>query len=161
MKLTTFIQSYKLALSEIYSKTKNWDRVYLGEVEIPTDENTIITFIFSTTPGMDTQSIGLKVGFNYHAVEAFMSDLGKISVASEYIDRYSPINDIGRLLLVLEMLYENISSMQYQKCDLLSVRFDLEKSMAVFNFNFVDEEDYSMSVYTDGNMLMFGDHHKK
>lgn len=158
MKLSTFIKSYKIALSEIYNKVKDWNRVYLGEFEFFEDSN-IVTFTFSSTPDMEENSIGLKVSFNIHAISAISDGVEKIAVAKEYINKDSQINDIGRFLLVLENTYNQINSMDGE-FDFKDLNFNLAKDVAVFNFIVTDDSKYRLSVYSDENMSMFGDYIK-
>ena len=115
MKLTTFIKSYKIALSNINNKVANWKNVYLGDIYFPdNDSPDKIVFIFSSGHNMQPGDMGISAAVNTKAVEMMRGGLSTIAemtydaldkdvLAREYINRKEKINECGRVMVLLEL----------------------------------------------------------
>ena len=109
MKFTTFIKSYKIAISQINDKVSDWEKVYIGEIIFPNTGNYVIHFIFSSGYNMQPGDLAISVPVNSFNVEQLDGGLNGIlqltngqydacTLAREYIDAKEKINDVGRIL---------------------------------------------------------------
>jgi hypothetical protein len=155
MKLTSFIKIYKIALSHIVDATKDWPRVYLGEVifpgfvDVPKNK---IRLVFASTSDMEPGSLGLQLSFNIESIDSLKGGLDNVSVAKEYINSDVEINDAGRLLLVLENILNHYKSLypdHYQDIELNSFYFNFDKGTVVFDSNITDGP-----INTDGHLFL-------
>ena len=165
MKLITFIKSYKLALASVNSKVASWKGVYLGEVTFPENGNSLIKFIFANDYEMKPGALGLSVAFSVEEIERIenvydgisdnyiLDTIDKDAFAREYIKRGEKINEVSRLLIMLEILIKRLQLSNpdtYLSSELTELYFNFDDDHAEFVID-------GKSIYTDGVLLLFGD----
>lgn len=157
MKLTTLLKSYKIALYEISRRVSDWDRVYIGTVEVP-EKDKNITFIFSDTKDMSYGSIGLKVSFHTSKIESIPTvwddDVDKLKKSAP-----NEINDAGKFLIVILSMMQQVekiasSNDEVERVEVISVYFNVDKNTVTFNLAF---DNYKMSICTDGDFYLFSE----
>ena len=165
MKLTTFMKAYKIALSNIGDRVKDWSNVYLGDVQFPDDDRPDrITFVFSTGHDMQPGDMGLSAALPIIAVESLKGGLNSIAkmtmdaldkdcLAREYINRKEKINDCGRVMVLLETMLERLKVMEEDRwgsAEITNIFFNFDKDLAEF---IVD----GMTIYTNGSLVLLGE----
>lgn len=163
MKFTTFIKAYKLALSNIGSRTASWKGVYLGDVHFPENNNRLV-FIFSSGPFMELGDIGMSATLNIDSVEKLDGGLNSIAkmtgdaldkdvMAREYLSKNEKINECGRIMVLLETLLDRFKTVEpdkWESADIESVFFNFDKDLAEFSVD-------GVKIYTNGSLVLFGD----
>ena len=160
MKFTTFVKSYMVALAEISSKTMGWKEVYIGDVIFPNSANPltdgIISYVFSSSAGMDAGTMGLRIAFAVKTIEALNNGFENTLVSDEYVNKDASINEAGRFLVTLHHVLKQVKVMcdNHDDVEISSVVFNLDKGLVVLSLEFPDGTYYNM--YTDGSMTLFG-----
>lgn len=161
MKLATFIKAYRFALYNIESKVSDWENIYLGDTYLP-DDNDKLTFIFSSGSRMQPGDMAISITINVKAF-SYSYNISSISemtndaidrdvLAKEYISKKKEINDVGRIIVLLEIILSNVKLIGHD---------DWESSeLDSFNFNFetglLDVVIDGIQMSTDGHLVMFG-----
>lgn len=164
MKLTTFIKSYKIALSGISEKVSSWPSIYLGQCIFPDKSNPEkISFIFSTGHAMQPGDMGISASVSVKAVEQTAGGLNSIAqmtadaldkdvMAREYINQKEKINEAGRVMVLLETLLTRLQALEpdtWEDAVLNDIAFNFDKDLANFRINNSD-------IYTNGSLVLFG-----
>ena len=158
MKFTTFLKAYKIILSDIDKKVKDWDRVYLNTISF--DENTL-RLIFSNSKLMEAGAIALQTAVNYSMIEKLKFGLEKIEISKEYADAINEVNDVGKFLAILDFMLSQFNDMteDINNIILLDAYFDLDKNLAVFDLKIIDDPNtFKLTAYTDGKITMFSNY---
>lgn len=153
IKLTTFIKAYKIALSSISNKASKWDKIYLGEADFSNQEN--IIFIFTNRSASEAGALGISASLNIELVEKLKGGLSNISVSKDYINTGAEINEAGRMLIVLDNLFQTLANMEEPEfCENIKVKsisFDFDKDLTIFNTDVFKEP-----ISTDGRLVLIG-----
>lgn len=158
MKFTTFLKAYKIILSDIDKKVRDWDRVYLNTISF--DENTL-QLIFSNSKLMETGAIALRTAVDYLMIDGLKFGLEKLAISKEYADVINEINDVGKFLATLDFMLSQLNKMteDINNINLLSVYFDLDKNLAIFDLEIIDDSNpFKLTAYTDGKITMFSNY---
>lgn len=161
MKLTTFIKAYRFALYNIESKVNDWNNIYLGGVYLPDDDDKL-TFIFSSgsrmQPGDMAISIAISVrsllhNYKISSISEMTGDaIDRDVLAKEYISQKKEINDVGRIIVLLETILSNVKLIEHDNWE--------SSKLDDFNFNFdtglLDVVIDGIQMSTDGHLVMFG-----
>lgn len=164
MRLTTFIKAYRFALYNIESKVNDWNNIYLGGVYLPDDDDDDdkLTFIFSSgskmQPGDMAISIAISIksflyDYNISSISEMTDDAVDCDVlAKEYISQKKEINDVGRIIVLLETILSNVKLIEHDNWE--------SSKLDDFNFNFetglLDVVIDGIQMSTDGHLVMFG-----
>lgn len=164
MKFTTFIKAYKIALSGISNKVKDWDNVYLSTIEFP-KEDEILRFIFSDSYNASTGSLAISAALSTFQVELYKGGLDPVSemthhllpneiLSKEYVKRKERINEAGRFLILLDCVLDNFKKFKtddyINSACIKDIEFNFESDVSKFNIN-------DSFIYTNGVMTMAGD----
>lgn len=164
MKFTTFIKAYKIALSGISNRVKDWRNVYLSTIEFPKEDETL-RFIFSDSYNATTGSLAVSAILNTFQIESYRGGLDSVSemtshllsneiLAKEYIKHKERINEAGRFLILIDCILDNFKKFKtddYINSALISdIEFNFESDVSKFTIN-------GSFVYTNGVMTMAGD----
>ena len=164
MRFTTFIKAYKIALSGISNKVKDWHDVYLSTIELP-KEDEIIRFIFSDSYNAAAGSLAISAAINTFQVELHKGGLDSVSkmtshllsneiLAKEYVKRKERINEAGRFLILLDCILDNFKKFKtddyINSARIKDIEFNFESDVSKFTIN-------DSFVYTNGIMTMAGD----
>lgn len=158
MKFTTFLKAYKIILSDIDKKVRDWDRVYLNTISF--DENTL-QLIFSNSKLMETGAIALRTAVDYLMIDRLKFGLEKLAISKEYADAINEINDVGKFLATLDFMLSQLNNMteDINNINLLSTYFDLDKNLAIFDLEIIDDHNpFKLTAYTDGKITMFSNY---
>lgn len=158
MKFTTFLKAYKIILSDIDKKVRDWDRVYLNTISF--DENTL-QLIFSNSKLMEAGAIALRTAVDYLMIDGLKFGLEKLAISKEYADAINEINDVGKFLATLDFMLSQLNNMteDANNINLLSAYFDLDKNLAVFDLEIIDEPNpFKLTAYTDSKITMFSNY---
>lgn len=158
MKFTTFLKAYKIILSDIDKKVRDWDRVYLNTILF--DENTL-QLIFSNSKSMEVGAIALKAAIDYFMIDRLKFGLEKLAISKEYADAINEINDVGKFLATLDFMLSQLNNMteDANNINLLSAYFDLDKNLAVFDLEIIDDPNlFKLTAYTDSKITMFSNY---
>lgn len=158
MKFTTFLKAYKIILSDIDKKVRDWDRVYLNTISF--DENTL-QLIFSNSKSMEVGAIALRTAVDYLMIDGLKFGLEKLAISKEYADVINEINDVGKFLATLDFMLSQLNKMteDINNINLLSVYFDLDKNLAIFDLEIIDDSNpFKLTAYTDGKITMFSNY---
>lgn len=161
MNFITFIKAYKLALFSVYRKTIDWQHLYLGDVIFPDDN--LIVFLFSSGHDMQPGDMCISVSYSIDLIARLnggLNDIAKMTnqaldnevMAKEYINNNEKINEVGRIITVLDTVMKKLKSIDYDTFEnsiIKSLSFDFNNDIVNFEFN-----DYSIS--TNGLLVMFG-----
>ena len=152
IKLTTFIKAYKIVLSNISDKVSKWDKVYLDSVDFDNSENVIFTFTSSSV--REVGVMGISAGLNIELVEKIKGGLEKITISKEYINTGAEINEVGRMLIVLDNLFQTLTNMGpdfWEDAKIKSIDFDFDKGLAIF-----ETDIFKAPISTDGRLVLIG-----
>lgn len=152
IKLTTFIKAYKIALSNISDKVSKWNKVYLGDIDFSNSEN--IVFIFTNSSTMEPGALGISAGLNIELVEKLKGGLDNITISKDYINTGAEINEVGRMLIVLDNLFQTLTNMGpdfWEDAKVKSIDFDFDKGLAIFNTDI-----FKAPISTDGRLVLIG-----
>lgn len=162
MKFISFIKAYKFALASVSEKISDWPTAYLGSVHFP-DEDDKITFIFSTGPYMQTGDLALSASISIPSLERYRgglksiaeatgNSLDKDTLAKEYVRRNVEINEVGRVVVLLDVLLEKLKLItdDWENSILKDIQFNFENDLARFD---VDD----MRILTNGCLVSFGE----
>lgn len=158
MKFTTFLKAYKIILSDIDKKVKDWDRVYLNTISF--DENTL-QLIFSNSKLMEAGAMALQTSVNYFMIEKIKFGLDKLAISKEYADVINEVNDVGKFLAILDFMLSQLNDMteDINNINLLNAYFDLDKNLAIFDLEIIDNSNpFKITAYTDGKITMFSNY---
>lgn len=158
MKFTTFLKAYKIILSDIDKKVRDWDRVYLNTISF--DENTL-QLIFSNSKLMEVGAIALRAAVDYLMIDRLKFGLEKLAISKEYADVINEINDVGKFLATLDFMLSQLNKMteDINNINLLNAYFDLDKNLAVFDLKIIDDPNpFKLTAYTDGKITMFSNY---
>ena len=162
IKLTTLIKAYKLALSSIYEKVENWNTIYLKSVSLPNTDDLpgdTIVFTFSNNSKFQPGALAISISLSIYSVERFKGGLNYLEVEKELITSKTPINDIGRFLLILFHLMDQIKVLFSEESvdDIVveSIDFDLDRDL--FIFNIASKSGNKVTICTDERLSLFGD----
>lgn len=158
MKFTTFLKAYKIILSDIDKKVKDWDRVYLNTISF--DENTL-QLIFSNSKLMEAGAMALQTSVNYFMIEKIKFGLDKLAISKEYADTVNEVNDVGKFLAILDFMLSQLNDMteNINNIILLDAYFDLDKDLAIFDLEIIDNSNpFKITAYTDGKITMFSNY---
>ena len=162
MKLTTFIKAYKIVLSDIDKKVKDWNRVFVTDVS---HEDKTLKIVFSNSAIMEPGAIAMRTAVNLSMVEQIKSGLIKLSIADDYANAINEINDVGKFITVLDFVLLQTAKMVKDidnDVDVYDVYFDLEKNFAIFNLAIHDNgELIDLTIHTDGKIAMFSNYAKE
>lgn len=150
MKLSTFIKSYKIALSSVCEKVSDWESLYLVSVMFP-DSDDNITFIFSNSDSMASGSLGVSATLSESSIESISGGLDSISLVEEAPD--VKINDAGKFLVILNNLVNHLMKLFSDKWVDIEVNqlwFDHDKGLAYFKL-----DKFESVVQTDGKLFLF------
>ena len=151
MKLSTFIKSYKIALSSVCEKVSDWKSLYLASVMFP-DSDDNITFIFSNSDSMASGSLGVSATLSESSIESISGGLDSISLIEEAPD--VKINDAGKFLVILNNLINHLMKLFSDKwvdIEVSHLWFDYDKGLAYFKL-----DKFESVVQTDGKLFLFG-----
>jgi hypothetical protein len=158
MKFTTFLKAYKIILSDIDKKVRDWDRVYLNNISF--DEN-MLQLIFSSSKSMEAGAIALRTAVDYLMIDRLKFGLEKLAISKEYADVINEINDVGKFLATLDFMLSQLNNMteDTNNINLLNTYFDLDKNLAVFDLEIIDDlNPFKLTAYTDGKITMFSNY---
>lgn len=157
MKLSTFIKAYKIALSNIYSKVSDWKGAYLHTICFP-GTNDIpmhrLVFIFSNSSIAEPGAICMSASINIDSVENIEGGLEKILLNKDIINSSTDINDVGRVLVILDSVLEQVKNVfpeSWKDIKLNDSYFDLDRKVMVFNI-----DSFSDPIYSDGRLTLLG-----
>jgi hypothetical protein len=153
MKLSTFIKSYKIALSSVCDKVNDWKSLYLGLVTFPEYDNTI-TFIFSNDESMSPGSLGVSATLKVSTVESISGGLDNISLFDNVIPNVK-VNDAGNVLIILNNLVNHLKTLYFDdwsSVEIDNVWFNPDKGLSYFEL-----DKFKSAVQTDGRLFLFGD----
>lgn len=152
IKLTTFIKAYKIILSNISDKVSKWGKVYLDSVDFDNSENVIFTFISSSV--REVGVMGISAGLNIELIENIKGGLDNITISKEYINTGAEINEAGRMLIVLDNLFQTLTNMGpdfWEDTKIKSIEFDFDKGLAIF-----ETDLFKAPISTDGRLVLIG-----
>lgn len=152
MKLTTFIKSYKIALSSVCEKVSDWGAIYFTSISLNELDDTV-TFIFSDSNSMSPGSLGVSATFKVSVVESISGGLDSIYLIDSIIPSVK-INDAGNVLVVLNNLMNHLKRLysdDWSSIELSDVWFDSDKGLAYFKL-----DKFESVVQTDGKLFLFG-----
>ena len=66
MKFTTFIKAYKLVLSDIEKKVRDWNRVFITKVSFDDEK---LKMVFANNKDMSPGTIAMQTAVNYLTIE--------------------------------------------------------------------------------------------
>lgn len=150
MKLTTFIKSYKIALSQICDKVKDWPRVYFCDVQLM--DGGVTPFTFSNSSEMTLGALGITVSVNTFMVEMIPGGLDNIALSKDYMKPETEINEAGRVLIILDEVVKRFRGDEYyplEDLNLVSFSFNYDRNVAVIDTD-------KIRIYADGNLILFG-----
>lgn len=164
MKFVTFIKACRLAITHIGSRITDWPKTYLGIVYFPDDENPDrIGFLLSNTYDMESGSSGASISYSIKAIENLDGDPTGIDaltdnifnseqLARAYVFHNEKINEYFRVLVLLDVVYNKLKLMNdnYNDIEITNIYFDFDKDICYFILD-------NKTVYTDGNLVLFGD----
>lgn len=153
MKLSTFIKSYKIALSSVCEKVGNWKAIYFTSISLNELDDTV-TFIFSDSDSMSPGSLGVSATFKVSAVESISGGLDSIYLIDSIISNVK-INDAGNVLVVLNNLMNHLKKLysdDWISIELSDVWFDSDKGLAYFKL-----DKFKSAIQTDGKLFLFGE----
>lgn len=163
MKLTTLIKAYKIILSDIEKKVRDWNRVFVTEISY---DNESVKIVFSNSQTMEYGAIAMRTAVNRFMLERINFESTKLSIADSYANVIDEINDVGKFLVILDFVILQVTKMVEDidnDVNVHDVYFDLEKNLAVFNLAIRDNdgEIIDLTIHTDGKIAMFSNYTKE
>ena len=170
MKFTTFIRAYKIILSDISKKVKDWDRVFITQAQF---DDSKLQLVFSNSKDMSPGAIALRTTFNYSVVsknlkwaafsiDELASGIEKLSIADTYANLISEVNDAGKFISILDFVLSQLKDIVgdvENDVQMLDVYFDTVNNLVVFGLSLTDEfETFMVTLRTDGHVTMFSDY---
>jgi hypothetical protein len=186
MKLTSFIRSYKLALSTVCERSHNWKKIYVCKIVLPDkDESNKVEFVFSPKPIIESSDIGMSVSIKVGSIykmsmpstdlllscvnnEIIMTNdlINKEDISKEYINKKEKINDSGRFLIILENLLSKLEESHNEEVQPSFFEPALIESDMIDSISFNFEDDLAIfsinesNIYTNGSLTLFSDNNK-
>lgn len=162
MKLTTLIKAYKIILSDIEKKVRDWNRVFVTDISYDNDS---VKIVFSNSQLMESGAIAMRTAVNRFMLEQINFELTKLSIADSYANVVDEINDVGKFLVVLDFVILQVTKMVEDIDNDVTVHdvyFDLEKNLSVFNLAIRDNDEIiDLTIHTDGKIAMFSNYTKE
>lgn len=152
MKLSTFIKSYKIALSSVCEKVNGWKAIYFTSLSFNELDDTA-TFIFSDNDSMSPGSLGISATLKESAIESISGGLDNLYLVDSIIPNVK-INDAGNVLVILNNLMSHLKRLYYDdwgSIELGDVWFNSDKGLAYFKL-----DKFESVVQTDGKLFLFG-----
>lgn len=162
MKLTTLIKAYKIILSDIEKKVRDWNRVFVTDISYDNDS---VKIVFSNSQMMESGAIAMRTAVNRFMLEQINFELTRLSIADSYANVVDEINDVGKFLVVLDFVILQVTKMVEDIDNDVTVHdvyFDLEKNLSVFNLAIRDNDEIiDLTIHTDGKIAMFSNYTKE
>lgn len=163
MKFTTFIRAYKVILSDISKRVKDWDRVFVTQAQF---DDSKLQLVFSDSKDMSPGAIALRTTFNYVAVSKDLKwaafNIGKLSIADTYTNLISEVNDAGKFISILDFVLSQLKGIVdnvEKDVQMFDLYFDTVNNLIVFGLSLTDEyETFMVTLRTDGHVTMFSDY---
>ena len=152
MKLSTFIKSYKIALSSVCEKVNDWKAIYFTSISFNELDDTA-TFIFSDNDSMSPGSLGISATLKESAIESIRGCLDSLYLVDSIIPNVK-INDAGNVLVILNNLMNHLKRLysdDWSNIDITNVWFNSDKGLAYFEL-----DRFKSTVQTDGKLFLFG-----
>lgn len=153
MKLSTFIKSYKIALSSVCEKVSDWKAIYFTSISFNESDNTV-TFIFSDSDSMSPGSLGISATLKESVIESISGGLDNIYLIDSVIPNVK-INDAGNILVVLNNLMNHLKKLysdDWISIELSNVWFNSDEGLAYFEL-----DKFKSAIQTDGKLFLFGE----
>lgn len=163
MKFTTFIRAYKVILSDISKRIKDWDRVFVTQAQF---DDSKLQLVFSDSKDMSPGAIALRTTFNYGAVSKDLKwaalNIGKLSIADTYTNLINEVNDAGKFINILDFVLSQLKCIVdnvEKDAQMFDLYFDTVNNLIVFGLSLTDEfETFMVTLRTDGHVTMFSDY---
>lgn len=155
MKLSTFIKSYKIALTSVCDKVSDWKAMFIGSITFPDETDNRITFIYSNSCDMEPGSMGISASLSIPSIESISGGLDSFSHLSKHISQDTKINDSGRFLIILSNLSNRLKDLfgdDWVNVKVSHVWFNPDRGFAYFEL-----DRFKTTVQTDGFLFLFGD----
>lgn len=161
MKFTTFIKAYKIILSDIEKKTRDWNRVFITGVVI---ESETLKVIFANNKELTPGTIAMQTAINYFALESVASNvlLEKVSMSDAYFSTVDETNDAIKFISVIDFVLSQLKNMVNSvdnDVQLLDLYTDINNNLIVISLALTDEfETFKITLRTDGKITMFSEY---
>lgn len=161
MKFTTFIKAYKLVLSDIEKKVRDWNRVFITKVSFDDEK---LKMVFANNKDMSPGTIAMQTAVNYFTIENCIANalLDKLSISDAYADVVDEINDVGKFLSIMDFVLSQLVNMVKDvdnDVQLLDLYADTDNNLVIIDLALTeDNETFKMTLRTDGKITMFSEY---
>ena len=159
MNFVNFIKSYRMALANALEKVSSWDNIYLSHVDFK--EDNVTTYLFTNSYNIEPNTLGIYSSTINDLIERLKCDIddlqvtipggiSKTNILREYINRGDKINDVTRILTMLDDIVERLPKLyniSLNECSINGVDFNFEKDLLCLKSD-------KYSIYTNGIMLL-------
>lgn len=161
MKVTTFIRAYKIILSDIEKKVRDWERVFIIDVSFDSNK---LQIVFADNKDMVPGTIAMRTALEYGLVDRLKLGTSKLPIISAYADAIDEVNDVGKFMSVLDFTLSQLKTMVNdieKDAHLLGIYFDTVNNFAVMDLSLTDEfETFKLTLRTDGKLTMFSEYNE-
>lgn len=161
MKVTTFIRAYKIILSDIEKKVRDWERVFITDVSFDSNK---LQVVFADNKDMVPGTIVMRTALDYSLVDRLKSGIDKLPISGVYADAIDEVNDAGKFISVLDFTLSQLKTMVNdieKDSRLLGIYFDTVNNLVVMDLSLTEEfETFKLTLRTDGKLAMFSDYNE-
>ena len=162
MNIVNFIKACKIALAGVIKQVSDWNKIYLGCIIFPTDDD-LIRFIFYNDPTGAPGSYGISYTVSENGIKSlthasyqklglFDTDsIDKEDIAQKYLAVKERIDEVSRFIVILEILLDKFRAAfqdDWKSLDVSNVNFCVDKDILEVTVN-------DMKVRTNGVITMW------
>lgn len=161
MKVTTFIRAYKIILSDINQKIRDWERVFITNVSFDSNK---LQIVFADNRDMLPGTIVMRTALEYGLVDRLKLGIDKFPISGAYADAIEEVNDAGKFISILDFTLSQLKTMVNdieKDAHLLDVYFDTANNFVIMGLSLTDEfEAFKLTLRTDGKLTMFSEYNE-